>query len=436
MPTILYARSGYARSGATRSGYYREALKATIAGIDRAAAFAKGQTRITRKWGSPSTAAFALFGVEPPIGAQVIIGNGSISNRLFGGFITDRSQPSVKQSGGQVAKQLWDVMCTDWTFELEGEYVLERYVATPAHLIFKDLAAKYAPGYSVTRVKTGAPVIDEIAFDMVTLPQAFTQLANRCNPTWHWDCDPDQAFHFFDVETLVAQPKSVTTANLDYTGLDFKDSLKVVRTQVVVVGGGGAVTAPTLAGATSLPVDECGWYTGSRFRAGSQICTYTGRSVTSGPGTITGIPAAGAGALVFDVKQGEQAQIVVIEDDVAAQTALQTLMGGTGVRKFVVRDGTANVDGARSRALAELAMFPAAVKAGGYTSRDTVLDVGRLATINLPNRTASLASVQIPIDQVTITFETPHRTIRTAKFNSAVRIDLVDVIRSIAKGAA
>lgn len=438
MAVIKYARSGYARSGATRSGYYREQLQATIAGIDRATKFEKGKTKIKRTLNeSPNTATFSLFGVEPPLGAEVIIGNGSLSNRLFGGNITDRKQASVKQSGGQVAKQLWDVTCSDWIFDLAGEAnVLERYFNTPAHLIFRDLATKYAPGYSLKRVKTGGPVIDDIAFDMVTLPSAFTQLGNRCDPTWHWDCDPYKVLHFFDYEELVAQPKPITTANLDYNKLDYQDSLRLVRTQVTVVGGGGSATAPTAAGSTSHPVDECGWYdTPGRFKSGSQICTYTGRSASSGPGNLTGIPAAGAGAILFDIKQGDQAYIVVIEDDLAAQAALQAVMGGTGIRKYNVRDGTLGVAGARVRAMAELAMYRSEIKSGGYTAHDNVLDAGRFATINLPNRTASLTSVQIPIDEVEIIFESPNRTIRRAQFTSAVRIDLTDIIRSIGKSA-
>jgi hypothetical protein len=429
---ILYARSGYARSGATRSGYFLESLKATIGGVDRSANFWKGSTKIRRILNDqPNVAYFRVFGFEPALGAEVILGNGSIGKRMFGGFITDRKQPPIKQSGSVVAQHIWDVECSDWIWELAGAgAVLERYTDQPAHLIFRDLATKYAPGYSLARVKTGSPVISEIAFDMCTLPQAFSQLAKRCVPTWHWDCDPDKILHFFDTEPLVAQPRPVTPANLDYEGLSYADTYKMARTRIVVEGGGCTVTAPVAAGATSVPVDECGWFTGDRFKSGSQICSYTGRSTTSGPGNITGIPASGDGAILYPLLQGDKIAIIVIVDDVAAQSALAAATGTNGIRIFTIRDGSIGVDAATARAYAELALFNGSRKSGGYTSHDKVVDAGRFATISLPNRSAGMTSLEVPITEVEITWENPHRTKRVAKFDSAVKIDITDVIRS------
>jgi len=430
---LMYARSKWARSGATRSGYFLEVLKATIGGVDRAANILKGSTKIRRILNDqPNVAYFTVFGFEPTLGAEVILGNGSITKRMFGGYITDRKQPPIKQSGGVVAKQIWNVECSDWIWDLAGAAnVLERYTDQPAHLIFRDLATKYAPAYSLARVKTGAPVIDEIAFDMCTLPQAFSQLAKRCDPTWYWDCDAYKVLHFFDYEELEAQPQPISTTNLDYDLLDYADHYKLVRTRIIVEGGGCTVTAPVAAGSTSIPVDECGWFSGDRFKSGSQICTYTGRSVSSGPGNITGIPASGVGSLLFPLMQGDKVSIVVVVNDVAAQTALAAATGTSGIREFVIRDGTLGVDSGTARANAELALFGGAVKAGGYTSHDKVVDAGRFATINLPNRSTGLTSLQVPITEVEIDWENPHRTRRKAKFNSAVKIDFTDAIRSI-----
>ena len=431
---LLYARAGYGRAGATRSDYFRESLVATIGGVDHGANFWKGTTLIRKALNEqPDTATFRVFGMTPLAGQEVIISNGSISNRLFGGIITGRTQVPVKQVGGTPVYTIWDVTCGDWLWDLAGTRVLKEYPAQAAHLIALDLAATYAPGYSTARIKAGAPVIDGIAFDYATLPEAFTQLAARCDPTWHFNCDADKVLHFFDVEPTLAQPVPITTANLDYDLLSYDESLTLVRTRVIVEGGGGTTTAPVAVAATSIPVDECGWYTGTTVKCGKQVLTYTGRSASSGPGNLTGVPAAGAGSIQYAIRQGDPVNILVTVNDVPAQTALAAVMGGTGIREFVVRDGTIGVAAATARANAELTLFQASVKAGGYESRDKVIDCGRTATILLPGRGLSVTA---PITDVDIWFEHPHRTKRRAKFNSAIRVDLTDVVRSIGQSQA
>lgn len=435
MATILYARSGHARSGATRSGYFREFMQVRIAGIDQGAKIT-GLVIRRKLSDQPNTATFQMSGAEPPWGAPVIIGNGTIEKRLFAGFITQRSQPSVKQVGGTPTRQIWDVTCHDLKWDLAGEAcVLEEYTDTPAHIIFRELATKYSPDYSLSRVRTGAPVIDRITFEGVSLPVAFTQLANRAaaagDGNWRWDLDPAGRYHFFDVEPLVAQPKPVSIANLDYDDLDFNEAIGGIRTQVIGIGGGGATTAPVAAGATSIPVDECGWYVGTRAKAGNQWITYTGRSVSSGAGLITGVPASGAGSLARPLMQNDRVSVVVVVDDLAAQAALAAATGRSGIRQFVLRDGNANEAGLTEDARSQLALFGGPVTSGGYTTRDAVADAGRLATIDVPGRTTAMTALSVPIDEVEIRFVNPNRTQRKVKFNSAVKLDIVDVIRSI-----
>ncbi len=97
----------------------------------------------------------------------------------------------------------------------------------------------------------------------------------------------------------------------------------------------------------------------------------------------------------------------------------------------MVRDGNANIASLTARAYAELQLWSGAVKSGGYTTSDINTDAGRHVPINLPGRTSGLTSLSIPIVEVEIGFDTPTRTYRKAKFNSAIRIDFVDVVRSI-----
>lgn len=69
---------------------------------------------------------------------------------------------------------------------------------------------------------------------------------------------------------------------------------------------GAAITAIIPAGSTSLPVADTTSFSasGGTARVGSQTFTYTGRSAASGPGNLTGIPASGVGSLASAVAGG------------------------------------------------------------------------------------------------------------------------------------
>lgn len=70
--------------------------------------------------------------------------------------------------------------------------------------------------------------------------------------------------------------------------------------------GGSAIVSATLAGSTTLPIVDTAAFSavGGTARVAATTFTYTGRSTASGPGTLTGIPASGAGALTVTVLGG------------------------------------------------------------------------------------------------------------------------------------
>lgn len=169
--------------------------------------------------------------------------------------------------------------------------------------------------------------------------------------------------------------------------------------------GFGAIA--TAAGSTSLPVEDCAQFLsggGWAEAPGGQVFSYTGRSVSSGPGSLTGIPASGAGSLtaavragtvsalahltgcagiVYAINSGDPINIIVTVDDATAQTALAALVGGDGVHEMFITDGRWAITEATAQANTELTMRKNPIVTVEFDSRDPSIISGRDITITL-----------------------------------------------------
>jgi hypothetical protein len=159
------------------------------------------------------------------------------------------------------------------------------------------------------------------------------------------------------------------------------------------------------AGATSLQVADCAQFLsggGWAEAPGGQVFTYTGRSVSSGPGNLTGIPASGVGSLTaevragtvrslahltgcsgitYDINRGDPVNIVVTVNDATAQTAMAGFVGGDGVHEMFISDGRWAITEATARANAELSLRKDPLVSIHFSSRDQSLQSGRDITI-------------------------------------------------------
>lgn len=424
---LMQARSGVARSGATRSDFYYANLALTIGGIDRSANVKKYTTEITDVLNDqPDTASLVVFGFTPVVGQPIVIGSGSISNRVFGGAITRTTSMSVRKA----AKEFWQVDCTDYAWFLNRRLVTKQYSAQAAHLVVIDLIATYAPTFTVANVAVSAPTLPDIAFKAERLGDAMTRICNLIG--WNWYPDYAQDIHFFSVETSQG-PADLTTSNASYDLLEWQPTIEQVRTRVCVEGGGGTATSPVAVGATAIPVDECSWYAsgGGQVVSGANIVDYTGRSASSGPGNITGIPASGAGSILYAIKQGDDVNLWVVRNDLAAQTALAALEGGDGIHEAFVQDRRLSQAGAEARGDADLALFSTVDNAGSYETYDKFTRSGKTLTINLPAR--GILNEGITLQQVTRRYSAHQRWKFTAVFQR-VRRDFYDILRSIQQG--
>jgi hypothetical protein len=227
----------------------------------------------------------------------------------------------------------------------------------------------------------------------------------------------------------------VSAANGDATTLRKFTDIAIASTLVQVTSYTGGNPSPpstntagfgsegTAAGATTLQVEDLSQFPSAGWAAapGDQIFSYTGRSASSGAGTLTGIPASGAGSLTAAVRagtvkavphltgctgityalvNGDPVNIVAIVNDAAAQTALATRVGGDGIHEMFISDGRWSITEATARANAELSLRKDPLVTVSFTSRDPSMQSGRDVTLTI---TSPSISATLKIQRVTIT---------------------------------
>jgi hypothetical protein len=227
----------------------------------------------------------------------------------------------------------------------------------------------------------------------------------------------------------------VSAANGDATTLRKFTDIAIASTLVQVTSYTGGNPSPpstntagfgsegTAAGSTTLQVEDLSQFPSAGWAAapGDQIFSYTGRSASSGAGTLTGIPASGAGSLTAAVRagtvkavphltgctgityalvNGDPVNIVAIVNDATAQTALATRVGGDGIHEMFISDGRWSITEATARANAELSLRKDPLVTVSFTSRDPSMQSGRDVTLTI---TSPAISGTFKIQRVTIT---------------------------------
>jgi hypothetical protein len=162
------------------------------------------------------------------------------------------------------------------------------------------------------------------------------------------------------------------------------------------------------AGSTSLPVEDTAAFpaSGWAMAPGDQLFSYTGRTTTSGTGSLTGIPVSGVGSLtaavrsgtlkvvphltgvtgvLYAINKGEPVNIVVTVNDTAAQAVMAAAVGGDGIHEMFLSDGRWSITEATARATAELSQRKDPLATTHVVSRDQTIQSGRTISFSLTN---------------------------------------------------
>jgi hypothetical protein len=213
---------------------------------------------------------------------------------------------------------------------------------------------------------------------------------------------------------------------------------------------GSNLSADAAALATVLNVDDArifatapGW-----VKVGDQFVRYTASS-NAAPGTLSGLPSVGFGALNAAVTKTTQVtwlqtvrlsatgitiapplgvadpvvQVVIVNDP-TAQAATAAVEGGDGVHEQGVQDGRLSVAGMNARANAELIDFDHELTTATWNTVDMNAKAGRLQVIQIDGLNLSLMITSADVD-FSVPDANPRRTCTGSTVRAAALLDAV-----------
>jgi hypothetical protein len=148
------------------------------------------------------------------------------------------------------------------------------------------------------------------------------------------------------------------------------------------------------------------------------------------PALIIGIPASGEGAITQAIIEGQNVNLLIIKDDLAAQAALAAIEGGDGIIEHYIQDRRLSVAGATNTATAELALFKQPEIRLTYTTRDPLTQSGKMITAALPaptNLYGTFLIQRVQFSQFHVPGLPPLRSVQA----SSTRFSFDDVLRRL-----
>ena len=129
---------------------------------------------------------------------------------------------------------VYDVTCSDYSFQLDQKIVNERYDDTTVDLIISDLVATYASTFTTTNVVV-TTAIETMSFNRVSMSAAIEKIAKVTGNSWYVDNDKD--IHFFP-KAQSSAPFIITDTNGNYlqNTLQISDDLSQLRNVVIIRG--------------------------------------------------------------------------------------------------------------------------------------------------------------------------------------------------------
>lgn len=366
-------------------GALTEGFSATIAGTTRK--LAVDDLAITERLSAPSTADVFVRGFTPAEFADVRLYNGGVGGVcLFGGTAVQTEFEAVRLGDDP----WWRLSCQDYTWLLNRyRRVRGTYSGIAINTTLRQVLASFSDGgFRVGYCPGTLGSVRDLTFEDASITDVLDQLADLCGG--YWDVDADKRVHIFtDPAHLSTDGIALGAATNNFSALRVMRDGTDIATRVVVHGASTQVTTTTGSGAASLPVDECALFVGASSSAGAAFVNgsaiaYTGVSVSSGAGSLTGVTG-----LTAEAPQGAEVLVRAVAEDGTAQTDLATLIGGgvSGIAEVRVSEGRAQRDMAVDLAASLLARRKTTYKALSYATQDQV-HTGAQQTV--PGQTVSV----------------------------------------------
>jgi hypothetical protein len=386
----LHSRSGIARSGVTHAAWVPPSHEIRINGTVRTSSVPYGWTIVDRVDGTPSVFTFRLkAAVTPAVGHRVLVKYATPDDYLFVGTLLQIDQTNWMDDG------LFEWSCValgdHWLLD-RYDLVLARYQSTGVRSMVVDILSRFTNGgstpFTAGYIPSSLGNLDmEFTFETVT--GALNRIARAVDA--YWEVTPFRAINLFQTPNEAALP-TVTIANA--IRVRYREDLTQVRTRSLFQGQGSTAAAAANVGASTIAVEDTTPFSdsGGTVVSGPQTITYTGRTMASGPGSLTGVSG-----IVFDIDIGDPVDLLVEIEDSGAQTALATLLGGglSGQATHRQQDGRISQGEATGRATADVAAFGGALAELDFTTLHRHMKIGRELVVSLSGSTSISGTYRI-----------------------------------------
>ncbi|MBN6186400.1 hypothetical protein JQN58_05290 [Aneurinibacillus sp. BA2021] len=343
-------------------------------------------------------ARFKVRGDRPMEGEEIIIEDDELG-RMFGGIIV---KVDLAYTLPDKSVSVWQVECDDYTNKLDQKLVVERYQNVAADVIFRDIAAKYCPEFTVKGVRSGAPVIEDTGNEMAYKypSECFKWLCDYIG--WHWMPDYYKDLHFFSAEELAQPAPMKLTPGGRFRNIKHTIDTQGLRNRVYVRGGtmlsdfftyevkaDGAARTWILphkpheismrVGGTSVRVGIENVHKEEEFdymmNFQEKYIRATERVVTIPDGTTI------SWTYKYDI------DVITVVDDLESQQALAAVQGGDGVYEHVINDDSLiTIEAAEAAGNADLREHANPKVKGSFETEVNGWTPGQLVEIDLPDR--------------------------------------------------
>lgn len=290
------------------------------------------------------------------------------------------------------ANPTYQCSCVDFTWELDWHCVdrtsYALFVPVNASDIVIGIIEQYAPTISTNNVEASSAIPDIIEFKAEhgeLVSSILNRIAQMIGATWYVDYDRD--LHFFITPETSGSLPDLDVSNREFSDFVYTQDFSQVRTRVKVFGATTALTELIEADAAAMAVADTAPFsdTGGRCVVRNSEVIYTGKSTASGPGSLTGIsPSMPIGSVLTESYAGDVVQVLAIEEDATAATALITTLGvGDGFIEHAIVDTTLDDAKSHQAALADLQQNTSPEPLITYTTRNPNATAGKTLSVNL-----------------------------------------------------
>lgn len=312
------------------------------------------------------TCSFSLKGSPPAEGDEVIVEEDGLG-RLFAGIVVN---VELERVFPDKSIKVWKVDCDDYTDLLDRYLVVETYENMSADEIFRDIVAKYCPGFTVEGVQPSAPLVESTGTEMAYKrpSECFTWLCDYVG--WHWSVDYYKNLSFFDVESIFSPaPMDLEPGGRFNFGTHRVDK-QGLRNRVYVRGGvmlsdpqkvewkadGTARiwTLPWVPHEPLLQVGEVDQIVGIENVDEERDCDYfinqKEKYIRCSRRIVTPIEG-----ITMSLTARQEIPVITVVEDYKSQAILAQVQGGDGVYEHVIEDDSlVTIQAAEAAGLADL----------------------------------------------------------------------------------